>query len=493
MIDGDFMIEVDEIIRALTEEDGDDEQDSALVKDVQGDPPPKWDFVFQQEGNIYIINPTNQEAYDWLRSVISEDSTWIGRALAVEHRYIADIINGIHQDGWETNVRLRKQGRVAESEEDDDDETIKDILGPDYLEKPPQEQPAAGEIERFGRWADVEIAGNHFCISYLTPVAVFMADGTGARITDRGWSSSTKRHITKWFNHIQLGPDEGYRRYSEIEAEYHKMSQEDLIKLFKQQAARVDWNRRQTKRLDTIRPPAFWKGDYNDRVSVGPKRDVGEAQEEEDEDLPIKDVTEPEELMGGPTDVKRFGRIKVVEMPNYSFLISYLTPVGYHDKISNVYYRTTKHWSPTTEKHIDEWKSLIRKSPEYEKNPNNWEKSEYSEQKYVKYPSFKKRSQQDITALFRALMPKMKMKPHLKRRMYHVDPLMRQGSGVSKSWLSGHLKHHDTGDEGMPRPSDSKFEEFFTDFDPHEPEHWEWGSDASMRDTTPRERYEPDE
>jgi hypothetical protein len=216
-------------------------------------------------------------------------------------------------------------------------------------------------------------------------------------------------------------------------------------------------------------------------------------ESDEDEDFSIKDLTEPgDELHAGPTKVERHGRIKIVDTDRYTFLISYLTPVAIYDKVFRQYYRTSKHWSPTTEKHIDRWRGMIRNTPEWRDNPANWEKADWNPGgHYVRYPKFKIIGQAKLSKLFRDLIPTMEMKPHEKRRMYHVDPRMRRGSEVEKTWLSAHLKHHDTGKEGLPRPDEPGYEEFFADFDPPEPETFDWGS--GYRDTSPRERYKPDE
>lgn len=211
--------------------------------------------------------------------------------------------------------------------------------------------------------------------------------------------------------------------------------------------------------------------------------------EAEDDDFDLKDLTEPTPMQGGPATVKRHGRFKVVETPRFTFLISYLTPVAYYDKVTETYYETSKKWSPTTNKHISDWKQMIYKSPEWQANPENKEPSTWDPTGFsVGYPRFKRKLQAFISKLFRDTIPHLEMKPNEKRRMYHVNPKMRQGSGLSKSWLSGHLKHHDSGEEGMPRPDERGYEEFFKDFEPHEPEIYDWSS--GLRNNDPRERGE---
>lgn len=213
--------------------------------------------------------------------------------------------------------------------------------------------------------------------------------------------------------------------------------------------------------------------------------------EAEDDDFDIKDVAEPNQVVGGKATVERHGRIKIVDTPRYTFLISYLTPVAYYDKTTETYYRTSKQWSPTTNGHIQRWRSMIYKTPEWQANPENREPSTWSDTGFsVHYPRFKRRRQAFISKLFRDMIPQLQMKPHEKRRMYHVDPRMRQGSGISKTWLSGHLKHHDTGEEGLPRPDEPGYEEFFKDFEPHEAEYFDWSDSMSRRNTEPHETGE---
>lgn len=214
--------------------------------------------------------------------------------------------------------------------------------------------------------------------------------------------------------------------------------------------------------------------------------------EAEDDDLSVKDIGTPEVPVAGPTKVKRYGRWKVVDMPDYQFLISFLTPVAYLDKRTGVFYETSKQWSPTTNKHIGRWIRQIANTPEWRNDPKNHVQSEYDPgSTYVSWPRTVPRRQTRISALFRSLMPTMKISTAQKRRMYHVDPSMRYGAPIQRraaEWQSGHLKHHDTGNEGLPRPGEAKdFEKFFADFAPHAPEMYDWGSGYRSREPYERE------
>lgn len=217
---------------------------------------------------------------------------------------------------------------------------------------------------------------------------------------------------------------------------------------------------------------------------------------DEEEDFPVKELVEPEPLRGGKTDVKRYGRFKVVDTERFTFLISFLTPVAVYDKVFRTYYQTTKQWSPTTNQHIRDWADMIWKSPEWQNDPANRRPSDYpGGTGYVASTHFKGISQQKLSKLFRDLMSTMELKPHLKRRMYHVDPRMRKGSewqAKASQWTSGHLKQHDTGKEGLPDPGEHGFEDFFADFEPSEANYWEW-SNTGLKNLEPHETKRPDE
>lgn len=149
-------------------------------------------------------------------------------------------------------------GRLMET----DDDTIKDILGSDYLEINPNPEQR-GEVDRHGRWADIEIGGRHFCISYLTPVA--FTSGNRLTITARNWSVTTKKHIVKWANHLGLN----YSSYAELEGMATYMPQEELNLVFKQSAQRVRWSKKQVKashRLPDI--PYGLKSTGEDHISL---------------------------------------------------------------------------------------------------------------------------------------------------------------------------------------------------------------------------------
>jgi hypothetical protein len=57
------------------------------------------DFIFTYHGTIGLLRPLTEAAEEWLDANIADDAQWFGNALAIEHRYIDAIIDGIINDG----------------------------------------------------------------------------------------------------------------------------------------------------------------------------------------------------------------------------------------------------------------------------------------------------------------------------------------------------------------------------------------------------------
>lgn len=57
------------------------------------------DFEVQNEGSIFLLRPKSPAAEEWLWENIPSDAQCWGNAVVVEHRYIADIVEGIQADG----------------------------------------------------------------------------------------------------------------------------------------------------------------------------------------------------------------------------------------------------------------------------------------------------------------------------------------------------------------------------------------------------------
>jgi hypothetical protein len=58
------------------------------------------DFTLTDGGSVCLLTPTTSEARRWLDENIGEDAIYLGRGLAIERRYVHQIIEGIVADGF---------------------------------------------------------------------------------------------------------------------------------------------------------------------------------------------------------------------------------------------------------------------------------------------------------------------------------------------------------------------------------------------------------
>jgi hypothetical protein len=58
-----------------------------------------WDFVLENEGSIILFHPLNTKAKEWLLETAPEDAQFYGDTLACEHRYAADLVSVIQNEG----------------------------------------------------------------------------------------------------------------------------------------------------------------------------------------------------------------------------------------------------------------------------------------------------------------------------------------------------------------------------------------------------------
>lgn len=57
---------------------------------------------------VFGLEPITEEAKQWIKdNVETEPYQWLGNVLVVEHRYIADIVAGMIEDGLITNKDFR--------------------------------------------------------------------------------------------------------------------------------------------------------------------------------------------------------------------------------------------------------------------------------------------------------------------------------------------------------------------------------------------------
>jgi hypothetical protein len=57
------------------------------------------DINVTNHGTIYLMHAKTPAAHRWLREHTAAESQWLGDSLVVEHRFIADIVEGAREDG----------------------------------------------------------------------------------------------------------------------------------------------------------------------------------------------------------------------------------------------------------------------------------------------------------------------------------------------------------------------------------------------------------
>ena len=62
---------------------------------------PSADFTLQNEGSIFLLQPLSEAAQLWVDEFLPETRIEFAGAVVVEHRYIADIVQGIRGYGLE--------------------------------------------------------------------------------------------------------------------------------------------------------------------------------------------------------------------------------------------------------------------------------------------------------------------------------------------------------------------------------------------------------
>jgi hypothetical protein len=66
---------------------------------ASGSSPTQPDFLVENQGTIFLLQPLTPSANSWIEENLPEDRTTFGSAVVVEHRYISDIVAGIQNDG----------------------------------------------------------------------------------------------------------------------------------------------------------------------------------------------------------------------------------------------------------------------------------------------------------------------------------------------------------------------------------------------------------
>jgi hypothetical protein len=58
------------------------------------------DIEITNHGSLFLFQPLNDEVKSWLNENVSADSQWFGGALVVEHRYAANLAEGLQDAGF---------------------------------------------------------------------------------------------------------------------------------------------------------------------------------------------------------------------------------------------------------------------------------------------------------------------------------------------------------------------------------------------------------
>jgi hypothetical protein len=59
----------------------------------------KTDIWILPQGTLTLVRPITQRASEWIRQHVQDDSQWFGPALVIEHHYLANLLNGMIEDG----------------------------------------------------------------------------------------------------------------------------------------------------------------------------------------------------------------------------------------------------------------------------------------------------------------------------------------------------------------------------------------------------------
>jgi len=63
------------------------------------------DFIVTDHFTIFLLTPLTESAIDWVSEHLPPDALRFGDSIAVEHRFIGDIIDGVQQDGLTISVQ----------------------------------------------------------------------------------------------------------------------------------------------------------------------------------------------------------------------------------------------------------------------------------------------------------------------------------------------------------------------------------------------------
>jgi hypothetical protein len=64
------------------------------------------DYTVENKGTLLLLRSTSAKAYEWLVAHTDPAAHWFGRALVVEHGYIADFVAQLRVDGFTVDETL---------------------------------------------------------------------------------------------------------------------------------------------------------------------------------------------------------------------------------------------------------------------------------------------------------------------------------------------------------------------------------------------------
>ena len=59
----------------------------------------KTDIWILPQGTLTLVRPLTQRASEWISQHAQDDFQWFGPALVIEHHYLANLLDGMIQDG----------------------------------------------------------------------------------------------------------------------------------------------------------------------------------------------------------------------------------------------------------------------------------------------------------------------------------------------------------------------------------------------------------
>ena len=58
------------------------------------------DFIFMDQGSIWLCQAQHPGAHGWLQEAVGDDAMWHGESLVVEPRYVENLAAGMDEEGY---------------------------------------------------------------------------------------------------------------------------------------------------------------------------------------------------------------------------------------------------------------------------------------------------------------------------------------------------------------------------------------------------------